>query len=91
MYQHIDQVHELLVKTGLQRKSGNIIYSGYETLSPGKYYFLGMNPGGHIDDKNPEEDQIITKFIKKRIILKKMNTSMAYGAMKDYLECIIIK
>ena len=50
-----------------------------------------MNPGGHIDDKNPEEDQIITKLIKKRIIPKKMNTSMAYGAMKDYLECIIIK
>ena len=66
MTQHIDQIHELLSKTGLQRKSGNIIYSGYETLSPGKYYFLGMNPGGHIDDRNPEEDQIINKLIKKK-------------------------
>ena len=66
MLQHIDQVYELLSKTGLQRKSGSIIYSGYETLSPGKHYFLGMNPGGHIDDKNPEEDQIITKLIKKK-------------------------
>lgn len=33
MLHHIDQVHELLSKTGLQRKSGNIIYSGYETLN----------------------------------------------------------
>ena len=54
--QEIENLEKLLVETGLQRKSGNIIYSGYETLSPGKYYFLGMNPGGHIDDKNPEED-----------------------------------
>ena len=63
---HILEIQNLLSSTGLQRKSGNIIYSGYETLSPGKYYFLGMNPGGHIDDKNPEEDQIITKLIKKK-------------------------
>ena len=66
MPQHIDQVYELLSKTGLQRKPGNIIYSGYETLSPGDYYFLGMNPGRHVDDKNPKEDQIIAKLIKKK-------------------------
>ena len=66
MPQHIDQVYELLSKTGLQRKPGNIIYSGYETLSPGDYYFLGVNPGGHIDDKNPEADQILTKLLDKR-------------------------
>ena len=66
MPQHIDQVYELLSKTGLQRKPGNIIYSGYETLSPGDYYFLGMNPGRHVDDKNLKKDQIITKLIKKK-------------------------
>ena len=63
---HILEIQNLLSSTGLQRKSGNIIYSGYETLSLGKYYFLGLNPGSHIDDKNPEEDQIITKLIKKK-------------------------
>jgi hypothetical protein len=25
---------------------GTILYSSYETLRPGKYYFLGLNPGG---------------------------------------------
>lgn len=27
-------------------KSGTILYSSCETLRPGKYYFLGLNPGG---------------------------------------------
>ncbi len=60
MSQHIDQVHELLSKTGLQGKPDNIIYSGYDTLSPGKYYFLGQNPGRHIDEK---------KILKKTYLL----------------------
>ena len=63
---HIKNIADLLVKTGLQRKSGNIIYSGYETLQKGDYYFLGLNPGGHIDDRNPEEDQIIHKLESKK-------------------------
>ena len=64
----IEEIKKLLLKTGLQSKSGNIIYSAYETLSPGKFYFLGMNPGGHIDDKNPDEDKIINKLINKKIL-----------------------
>jgi hypothetical protein len=27
-------------------ESGTILYSSHETLKPGKYYFLGLNPGG---------------------------------------------
>ena len=63
---HIDNIAEILKQTGLQRKSGNIIYSGYETLCPGDHYFLGINPGGHIDDKNTENDQILKKLINKK-------------------------
>ena len=33
-------------------KSGTILYSSCETLKPGKYYFLGLNPGG--SDENTE-------------------------------------
>lgn len=62
---HIDKIAELLKHTSLQRKPGNIIYSGYETLSSGDYYFLGVNPGGHIDDNYPEEDQILNKLLDK--------------------------
>lgn len=33
--------------------SGTILYSSCETLKPGKYYFLGLNPGGsELDKKN---------------------------------------
>jgi hypothetical protein len=31
-------------------KSGTILYSSCETLKPGKYYFLGLNPGGSEKD-----------------------------------------
>jgi hypothetical protein len=31
-------------------KSGTILYSSCETLKPGKYYFLGLNPGGSEED-----------------------------------------
>lgn len=31
-------------------KSGTILYSSCETLNPGKYYFLGLNPGGSEED-----------------------------------------
>ena len=91
MLQHIDQVYGLLSKTGLQRKPGNIIYSGYETLSLGDYYFLGMNPGRHVDDKNPKEDQIISKLIKKKNIPRKTSTLTVSGAMKRSLVSIVIK
>jgi hypothetical protein len=33
-------------------KSGTILYSSCETIKPGKYYFLGLNPGG--SDENTE-------------------------------------
>jgi len=31
-------------------ESGTILYSSCETLKPGKYYFLGLNPGGSEKD-----------------------------------------
>ena len=31
---NIDEIVKILNQTGLSRKPGNIIYSGYETLSP---------------------------------------------------------
>src|ERR1035441_8005860 len=33
-------------------KSGTILYSSCATLKPGKYYFLGLNPGGTDADTN---------------------------------------
>jgi hypothetical protein len=39
-------------------ESGTILYSSCETLKPGKYYFLGLNPGG------PEEG---TKTIRQSL------------------------
>jgi hypothetical protein len=33
-------------------RSGAILYSSCETLKPGKYYFLGLNPGGSEADKH---------------------------------------
>lgn len=30
-------------------ESGTVLYSSCETLKPGKYYFLGLNPGGSED------------------------------------------
>jgi hypothetical protein len=34
-------------------KQGRILYSSHETLTKGKYYFLGLNPGGGADTNNP--------------------------------------
>jgi hypothetical protein len=31
-------------------KSGTVLYSSCDTLKPGKYYFLGLNPGGSEED-----------------------------------------
>ncbi len=49
MNEHIKKVEQLLKATGLQDKSGSVIYSGNSTLREGNYYFLGQNPGGNAE------------------------------------------
>ena len=44
----VEKARECL--TEILQKSGTILYSSCETLKPGDYYFLGVNPGG-----SPEE------------------------------------
>lgn len=39
-------------------RSGNILYSGAETLCPGPVYLLGLNPGGDPDDAVHREQTI---------------------------------
>lgn len=38
-------VHQNL-KDGLPGKSGSVLYSGIDTLRPGPFYLMGLNPGG---------------------------------------------
>jgi hypothetical protein len=40
-------------------KSGTILYSSCETLKPGKYYFLGLNPGGSDEGTNTIQQSLI--------------------------------
>ncbi|MBD5557536.1 MAG: hypothetical protein HDQ92_02960 [Desulfovibrio sp.] len=40
---------------GLQEKSGSVFFSERETLRPGLVYFLGINPGGCPNHKDPRE------------------------------------
>lgn len=44
-------VAQTALKTILET-SGTILYSSCETIRPGKYYFLGLNPGGTESDTN---------------------------------------
>ena len=37
-------------------KSGSVLYSSFETMRPGEFYLLGLNPGG--DPVNHEKDTI---------------------------------
>ena len=40
----IDFAHKQL--SLIENKDGEVIYSSKDTLKKGKYYFLGLNPGG---------------------------------------------
>ena len=42
----IDQLVQNNLPGGLARLSGSILYSGIDTLRPGRFYLMGLNPGG---------------------------------------------
>lgn len=42
----------------IRADSGTILYSSYKTLRPGKYYFLGLNPGGGDADTESIEQSL---------------------------------
>jgi hypothetical protein len=48
----IQKAEESLGLKAILDKPGLILYSSYKTLTRGKYYFLGLNPGG-TDDGTP--------------------------------------
>lgn len=48
-------LHKLEERLGADiYKSGSVLYSSPETLKPGRFYFMGFNPGGEPTD-NPKE------------------------------------
>jgi hypothetical protein len=42
----------------IMNKSGTLLYSACTTLQPGKYYFLGLNPGGEDDNTNSVRESL---------------------------------
>jgi hypothetical protein len=58
-------------------KSGSVLYSSYETLRPGEFYLLGLNPGG--DPDKQKEDTI-----RKHLESLPGNTKNAY--IDEYWE-----
>tara|TARA_B100001094_G_scaffold283984_1_gene297121 strand:+ start:14491 stop:15201 length:711 start_codon:yes stop_codon:yes gene_type:complete len=51
-------IEKIIIESGLAERSGGLLYSSYETLRKGDWYFLGQNPGGEIDSED-EYDKII--------------------------------
>jgi hypothetical protein len=51
---------QTLKDTGLADLPGKMLYSGIETLSPGRLYVLGWNPGGdpHAESKSATDDLV---------------------------------
>ena len=58
---HLSEIIKIIVKNGLQDRAGSLLYSGYETIKDGEWYFLGQNPGGHADSQD-ENDKIIKQI-----------------------------
>ncbi len=51
--------HAHLAEAGILTRRGGVLYSELHTLAPGRFYFLGFNPGGPADDPSAltiEED-----------------------------------
>ena len=46
---HIHEIEKIILENNLGDKPGSVLYSGYETIKKGDWYFLGQNPGGHAD------------------------------------------
>tara|TARA_B100000676_G_scaffold284896_1_gene312983 strand:+ start:569 stop:760 length:192 start_codon:yes stop_codon:yes gene_type:complete len=46
----IETIKNKLESLGISQEKGSIIYSGNETLKKGRFYFMGINPGGHSDE-----------------------------------------
>ena len=47
--EHIHEIEKIILENDLGDKPGSVLYSGYETIQKGDWYFLGQNPGGHAD------------------------------------------
>ncbi len=58
---HISEINKIIIKNGLHDRAGSLLYSGYETIKKGEWYFLGQNPGGHADSQD-ENDKIVKQI-----------------------------
>ena len=47
-----NDIESLIIKLGLDRESGALIYSSLKTLYPSNIYFLGINPGGVLNQSS---------------------------------------
>ena len=62
----IKSINKLLIKTGLNKRPGSLLYSANSTLKKGDWYFLGSNPGGSSDQfENSQEDTIENHLLRK--------------------------
>ena len=63
----IKTIKQLLIKTGLNKRPGSLLYSANSTLKKGDWYFLGSNPGGaggQFDDE--KEDTVENHLVRKK-------------------------
>ena len=64
------------LSASLRRKSGQLLYSGSETLRPGQVYLLGHNPGG-----SPKNRSLLT-------ISKSIASLTAKESTNSYLDTV---
>ena len=65
----IKTIEKKLDSLGISQEKGSIIYSGNETLKKGRFYFMGINPGGHSD----EDSVKIQDTIKNQLLRENTN------------------
>ena len=62
----IEKIKNKLESLGISQEKGSIIYSGNETLRKGRFYFMGINPGGHSDEYSSKfPDTIKNQLLRK--------------------------
>lgn len=61
----------------IKKEHGEVIYSSKETLRKGKYYFLGLNPGGEGKITN-SDGEVVENFIGKHLDNFPKRTSNAF-------------
>lgn len=73
--------------TEILQESGTILYSSCETLKPGDYYFLGVNPCG-----SPEETKRrFNRLWKSWVALTRMRTLISVGVAKKGVRGVVAR